>query len=310
MKTHKEEGSVVVEVSEEEEEGAISHMMKEEYDLSETTTNESEKVAVNTVPLELTTIDVNPLAHTNGASNAQDAINVMPNDTLSFSVDYEGAFTDEDETSENLEEDPYDAVILSKYAPPAVLVDRSYSIHRHTRKIADVFDLISNDLAQDFLSKIPDYDRLRIEEGVNQVLTDKDAQGKVVVKMLNPGPVGKDLSVEITYFGEYKGSDEYAHIVFVSTAEEAHISPVEQQSVEYKGGDGQENALMPKGEDDSSPGIGKVVEGSNIEDSYLHMVASAPFPILVHAEGGRIIESSPAWYYMAGVKKSEATNNH
>ena len=263
--------------------------------------------SANTVPLEMTTLDVSPSGHVNGQTkeNTLDSIAPLGNNSIAVSLDYE----EEKEKKVNKEsltitEDVYYAKLLKEYAPPSLLVDKSFNVHGNSRKAADIMTLKSGNLATDFFDKIPDYDRLRLEEGISQVLALKNDDTKVTVKMLNPGPVGKDLSAEISYFGPY-GIHECAHIVFTPLA-----SPVSSEANPpgdtYKGGDGQE-VVQKDIAKDSNPSIPPGIESKGqIEDSYLHVIASAPFPILVHAEGGRIIESSPAWYYMAGVKKSEA----
>jgi len=264
--------------------------------------------STNTVPLEMTTLDVNPAGHVNGLAKEStlDSIAEIGHNSITVSLDYTVDKEEEDTTeSKAISEDEYYAKLLKEYTPPSLLVDKSFNVHGNSRKTADIISLKTGNLATDFFNKIPDYDRLRLEEGINQVLALKKDDTKVTVKMLNPGPVGKDLSAEISYFGIY-GLHECAHIVFtplVSAAAPAEVSP---SGEEYKGGDGQEVVLNDKAKD-SNPSIPQGVEvKGQIEDSYLHVIASAPFPILVHAEGGRIIESSPAWYYMAGVKKSEA----
>ncbi|MBX2822339.1 MAG: response regulator [Rhodothermaceae bacterium] len=261
----------------------------------------------NTVPLEMTTLDVNPGGHVNGLvkESTLDSIAQIGHNSIAVSLDYKEEKEKEDATeSEVLPEDAYYAKLLKEYTPPSLLVDKSFNVHGNSRKTADIITLKTGNLATDFFNKIPDYDRLRLEEGINQVLTLKKDDAKVTVKMLNPGPVGKNLSAEISYFGVY-GIHECAHVVFTPIMSSA-AGDVSSSEEAYKGGDGQE-VVRSDNTKDSSPSIPQGVEiKGQIEDSYLHVVASAPFPILVHAEGGRIIESSPAWYYMAGVKKSEA----
>ena len=261
--------------------------------------------APNPIPLEMTTLDVNPASHVNGLSkeNTLDSIAQLRNNTIAVSLDYGEEKAEEVATErKTVLEDAYYAKLLKDYAPPSLLVDKSFNVHGNSRKTADIISLKTGNLATDFFNKIPDYDRLRLEEGINQVLATQNEDTTVTVKMLNPGPVGKDLSAEISYFGVY-GVHECAHVVFTPLVPtvSSEASPAEGT---YKGGDGQEVVQKDK---ESSPSIPQGVETKGqIEDSYLHVIASAPFPILIHAEGGRIVESSPAWYYMAGVKKSEA----
>ena len=326
---NKEEGeleTVARNTKKEVEEDEIDLKEEEAYDLSELASIENIHT-VNTVPLELNTIETPN--HTNGSlhENASDVISTAKNDRItievesdvlgkaendhiSIDVDYEGAFS-----GPSLHEDEregvnaYHSVLLEEYTPPSVLVDEAFNIHGRTKKISNIIEQETSNLSEDFFTKIPDYDRLRIEEGIRQVLKVKEVGDKVTVKMLNPGPVGKDYSVEISYFGAYQGDIDCAHLVLLPAAIEPVQRPEEENTEDgrYKGGDGQEvssgavKEVKTEGVTET-----KVEDTGRIEDSYLHVVASAPFPILVHAEGGRIIESSPAWYYMAGVKKSEA----
>ena len=281
----------------------------EEEDIHEDVQLE-EKLAPNSVTLELTAVDVNPVGHTNGIAkeNGIDNSITAAQEPLSFSVEYEGVYVDHVISSnDTVVKDAYHSIILEEYAPPSVLVDNTFSIHGSTKKIKGIIGPKVENLERDFLSKIPDYDRLRIEEGISQVLNQKDSGGKIIVKMLNPGPVGKDLSIEISYFGEYEGDNECALLVFTPSSDQKSVG--EEDNIPTKMFEGDNNESPTQGGDKTESDLvytGKEEESARIEDSYLHVVASAPFPILVHAEGGRIIESSPAWYYMAGVKKSEA----
>ena len=249
------------------------------------------------VSIELTTVDGNHAPHTNGSSKEPslelESIRGVVNDSASLSSNYSDSVSDAvTEVDEFVSSNLYYARLIKEYTPPSVLVDKEYVVHSHTRKIYDIIALKTNNLATDFFSKIPDYDRLRIQEAILDSLASKDAKEKNRVKLLNAGHLEEDLIAEVSYFGLYADDVECAHIVFTTAAKESK---------------GDHDEVDSKAEE-SDPGmiLSKLDHKGNIEDSYLHVIASAPFPILIHAEGGKIIESSPAWYYMAGVKKSEA----
>ena len=204
-----------------------------------------------------------------------------------------------DEQENNSRNNRFRDVMLARYAPASVIVDSGFAILDFTPKIIEVFLPDSLNFVDDYLAALPDYDRIRIEEAVNQVLASRDSEAPIIIDNLNSAE--RELSAEISYSRDLIDGVDCAQIVYEyndsirSTLHNVDSSggkgkpEIERGHVSKNGEEKNEEPPLPL-----------------IEDSYLNVVASAPFPILVHAEGGQIVESSPAWYYMAGVSKAEA----
>ena len=65
-------------------------------------------------------------------------------------------------------------LLLNRYAPASLLIDRSYRILDATGRLDRVFVSRMNDFVEDYLDKLPDVQRLQIEEAINGVFHERD----------------------------------------------------------------------------------------------------------------------------------------
>ncbi len=191
------------------------------------------------------------------------------------------------------------SVMLQDYAPASLLIDRSFRILDHTGRIDRVFDISHSDLTKDYLDKLPDFYRLNLEETLNQIFHEQDKNAVPTLHL--PGlPGKKDVLLEMQFMSSPDPSLEIVHVLFK-----------EKQHVKQK----QEGATEDTVSFFASPaGVGSQVNGTfggevskgTFEDDFFRSVRTSPFPMLLHIEGGNIIELSKPWIEMAGVTKDEA----
>ena len=277
---------VVVDLNEEEPDRlyVINHDVRinEEYQNDLSVTQESIPVE-ETPEVELSVINENSLLLTTSLD--------VPETHIEESRD-----TEDDGERRNKFRD----LLLAKYAPPSVIVDSRFNILEYTPAVLDVFKPAKQHLVEDYLGNLPDYDRIRLEDAVNQVISAREEHTPIEVKLLSESE--KEIIAEVTYIQELSNDVECAQIVY-------KISKTPADKVANGSATDEDNKAISSSMQVMQNGAAKKDElpESQIEESYLNVVAAAPFPILVHAEGGQIIESSPAWYYMGGVAKDEVS---
>ena len=189
-------------------------------------------------------------------------------------------------------------VLVKQYAPPSLLVDSAYEIIEHTEHLARVFEVTETNLIEVYLNKLPDYDRLRIEEAIKQVILDQKVEKPIKIESLVDGEIGNYSSILVKYVQDPGGGEGYAQLVFQEKEVEGGTSQVQSNVSLFD----TNNIANANGQQDKREPDRKAAE---LEEAYLGVFSGAPFPILVHAEGGKIIVSSPAWHQMAGVEEAE-----
>ena len=197
------------------------------------------------------------------------------------------------------------SVMLQEYAPASLLLDRSFKILDHTGRIDRVFDIKQRDLTKDYLDQLPDFHRLKLEEALNQIFHEKDVNLTPTVSL--PGLPGKqDVTLEIQFMNSPDPSHEIVHVLLIEKhVARAHaVGTDDMVSFFASPAAPTSQAVAP------TPPYNGVFnaekKNGTLEELIFRCIKAAPYPILLHVEGGNIIELSQPWVEMAGVTKEEA----
>ncbi|MFK7847374.1 MAG: CheR family methyltransferase, partial [Rhodothermales bacterium] len=190
------------------------------------------------------------------------------------------------------------SVMLQDYAPASLLIDRSFGILDYTGRIDRVFDIEHRDLTKDYLDKLPDFYRLNLEEALNQIFHEK-SKGSVPAINLPALPGKKDVLLEIQFMSSPDPSLEIVHVLF----KEHKVAKKRQDGVDDTTSFFASPATAPV---QSNGVFGAVAAKGTFEENFIRSIKTAPFPVLLHVEGGNIIELSQPWVEMAGVTKEDA----
>lgn len=186
--------------------------------------------------------------------------------------------------------------LLQHYVPASILIDRDLNILDHTGTLDRFFAIKTGKLADDYLKHIPDGKGGVIKEAVNQLFFEATA-GKIYPLKVPSIDNKQQNFLEMEYLDSPDPSLEIAQIVFKTPLHKGSDSATEQKSFFATH---IEEAKHLNGEHQGS------IPGALLEDNFLKMIGVAPFPMLAHAEGGRIVAMSPSWEDLAGIKKGEA----
>lgn len=191
------------------------------------------------------------------------------------------------------------SVMLQDYAPASLLIDRSFKILDQTGRIDRVFDVKARDLTRDYLDQLPDFYRLKLEETLNQIFFEKDASSAPLINL--PALPGKhDVQLEMQYMSSPDPTLEIVHVLFKEKQGAKKKAEGSDDTVSFFASP----AVEPE---QSSNGVfGAETEKGTFEENFIRSIRTAPFAMLLHAEGGNIIELSQPWVEMAGVNKEEA----
>ena len=185
--------------------------------------------------------------------------------------------------------------LLRHYVPASLLIDRDLNILDHTGALDRFFALKTGKLEDDYLNHLPDAKGTVVKEAINQLFFEATA-GKIhPVKVLSIDNQ-QQVFLEMEYLDSPDPSLEIAQIVFKDRAQQEKGSVNESKGIFTR----PEKPQHLNGEH-----LNKV-PGALLEDNFLKMIGVAPFPMLAHAEGGRIVAMSPSWEDLAGIKKEEA----
>ena len=218
-------------------------------------------------------------------------------------------YTHEERQEHEITVQPYSnyfrKALLDKYAPPSVIIDKYFNILEYTEQITKVFVPAQRNLIRDYLDGLPDYDRLRIEEAIHEAFAEESTEDKTELRLGNSTGDGAGYVAKLIYHpGDGDGSG-YVQLVFEAPERKVVNPPVPEKAKVPLFGTRHSEESNGQASTHSAEEV-KQKQPPTIEQSYLSVISTAPYPILVHAEGGKIVASSPAWYYMAGVNREEA----
>ncbi|MEM8488607.1 MAG: CheR family methyltransferase [Bacteroidota bacterium] len=190
------------------------------------------------------------------------------------------------------------SVMLQDHAPASLLIDRAFKILDHTGRIDRIFDIQKNDLTKDYLDKLPDFYRLKLEETLNQIFHEKNKAAAPTVSL--PGlPGKKDVLLEIQLMSSPDPSLEIVHVLF----KELKIAKKQAEGLD----DTTSFFASPAVPKTPTNGVfGAVAANGTFEENFIRSIKTSPFPVLLHVEGGHIIELSQPWVELSGVTKEEA----
>ncbi len=190
------------------------------------------------------------------------------------------------------------SVMLQDHAPASLLIDRAFRILDHTGRIDRIFDIVQEDLTKDYLDKLPDFYRLKLEETLNQIFHEQDKSAVPTVSL--PGlPGKKDVLLEIQLMSSPDPSLEIVHVLF----KELKIAKKQADGVD----DTTSFFASPAVPKTPTNGVfGAVSVNGTFEENFFRSIKTSPFPVLLHVEGGKIVELSQPWVELSGVTKEEA----
>lgn len=187
--------------------------------------------------------------------------------------------------------------LLRQYVPASILVDRDLNILDHTGTLDRFFAVKTGNLAEDYLEHLPDAKGTVVKEAVNQLFFEA-TNGKIHPVKVPSIDNQQQVFLEMEYLDSPDPSLEIAQIVFKDRSQLEKSKGVLHESKGFF--NTPEKQAHLNGEQHGT------VPGAMLEENFLKMIGVAPFPMLAHAEGGRIVAMSPSWEELAGIKKEEA----
>ena len=189
-------------------------------------------------------------------------------------------------------------LLLNQYTPASILIDRSFNILDVSGRIGQIFILNTRDFTTDYLDKLPDVRRLQIEEMLNQIFHEKNA-GEVVHFKIPSITESREVILEARYADIPVEGAEVIHLLLRLEKPSRNGQKEPDENVSF--------FATPLG--DRKGTNGQLIVSSptpTLPESLLDIIRVAPYPMLVHVEGGKIIAISQPWFDLAGLHIEDA----
>lgn len=180
--------------------------------------------------------------------------------------------------------------LIKQYMPPSLLVDEQYNILHVTGRFEGLLQVKAFHLERDYLDKLPAVYSRRVSKAIQQAFFERDAERveTVVIPTRDFGNV--PLRVQFLAFGGSKLA--VVQLVFGGSSTDAARVGIGIRLAEPD--------LDPARPENT-------VIANGIEEGLARLILAGPFPMLLHAEGGTILEMNRAWVDLSSYPVGETT---
>ncbi|MEZ4698683.1 MAG: CheR family methyltransferase [Rhodothermales bacterium] len=180
--------------------------------------------------------------------------------------------------------------LVKHYMPPSLLVDEQNNILHVSGDFEGLFRVRHFHLERDYLEQLPAVYRRRVSKAIQQAFFERDP-AKVETVVIPSHELG-NIPLRVQYL-EYNGSRlDVVQLVFEGRGHDAARGNLGiRLSVPDAGAEKVDNAV--------------IVDG--IEDALARLILVGPYPMLLHAEGGTILEMNKPWVELSAYPVGETT---
>ncbi|MDZ4701056.1 MAG: CheR family methyltransferase [Rhodothermales bacterium] len=179
--------------------------------------------------------------------------------------------------------------LIKQYMPPSLLVDDQYNILHVSGRFEGLLQVKAFHLERDYLEKLPAVYSRRVGKAIQQAFFERDAS-KVETVVIPTRDLG-NVPLRIQFL-TFEGSKlDVVQLVFGGPSTDAARVGIGIRLAEAGDAPQSDNAVIAGG----------------IDEALARLILAGPFPMLLHAEGGTILEMNRAWVDLSLYPVGETT---